>query len=349
MLSLAFTTPPAFAQEPTNNYLEGKIVEVLRVTEIESAGSLITSQVFRVELVSGSSIEAESGIDQSANRTYETGDKVIVRKNLDPEGNESYIVTDYVRRDSLLALTVLFILVTLIITRRWGLTSIIGMIYSFFIIFKILLPQILAGSDPITVTIISALFIIPVTFYLSHGINTKTTTAIMGTLIALVITGALATFFVYTSKLSGLSSEESGFLFAFFGEKINTRGLLLAGIIIGSLGVLDDVTISQAAVVEELKKSNVKLSSKELFQASMRVGHDHITSMVNTLILVYAGASLPLLLLFLDSSQKLGTVINQEIIAEEIIRTLVSSIGIVLAVPITSMIASANAAKKHFS
>jgi len=189
------------------------------------------------------------------------------------------------------------------------------------------------------------LFIIPITFYLSHGFNKKTTVAVGGTVIALIITGILAGIFVEAAKLTGFASEEAGFLQVAKQGLVNIKGLLLAGIIIGVLGVLDDVTVSQSAIVFQLKQANAKIKAGELYKRAMDVGKDHISSMVNTLVLVYTGAALPLLLLFIDNPHPFSEVVNYEIIADEIVRTLVGSIGLVLAVPITTLIASLTAEK----
>jgi uncharacterized membrane protein len=210
---------------------------------------------------------------------------------------------------------------------------------SFAIIFSYILPTISSGADPIITAIIGSLLIIPATFYLSHGFNKKTTVAIIGTVISLLIVGALAGYFVDAAKLTGFASEEAAFLQVALGGTVNIRGLLLAGIIIGVLGVLDDITISQSSIVSELKLASPKIKFKELYTRAMNVGQDHISSMVNTLVLVYTGAALPLLLLFLNNSQPISQLISNELIADEIVRTLVGSIGLVLAVPITTLIA----------
>lgn len=309
--------------------------------------SEVDGELIKVEGPANESFEAFFPYTTLSNSlSPKPGDRVILQSNESPqEGTPPYVISDFDRRRPLLILGILFILVTILITRIWGLRSFFGLFYSFFILFRLLLPQLLAGQDPVGISIVAALLIVPVTFYLSHGFNAKTNSAIIGTFCALVVTGLLAVLFVSQASLTGLSSEEAGFLLAFMGESLNTRGLLLAGIIIGTLGVLDDVTISQASVVYELRAANPKLSGKELFVRAMRVGHDHISSMVNTLVLVYTGASLPLLLLFLDSSQSLSLALNHEIFAEEIVRTLVGSIGLMLAVPFTTLVATLNRAR----
>jgi uncharacterized membrane protein len=236
-------------------------------------------------------------------------------------------------------LLAIFVTTAILIGGWQGLTSLLGMVVSFGVIFMFILPQIALGKDPVGVVVIGSLAIIPATFLLSHGVNKKTGIAILGTLISLVITGFFAHFFVNTAKLTGFASEEAGFLQVYNPGLINMKGLLLAGIIIGLLGVLDDITISQAAIVAELKATDTKLAIGDLYKKAMRIGKDHIASMINTLVLVYTGAALPLLLLFINNPHSFLEVINYEIIADEVVRTLVGSIGLMLAVPITTIIA----------
>jgi uncharacterized membrane protein len=181
--------------------------------------------------------------------------------------------------------------------------------------------------------------ILLVSYYLTHGLNRKTTIAILGTLAALLITGLLASVFAGASALSGLGAEETAFLLDRFPIG-NFYNLLLASIIIGSLGVLDDITISQASIVSELSLANRKLGKYELYVRAMRIGHDHISSLVNTLVLVYAGSALPLLLLFVTSDASTMQLLNYEAVAEEVVRTLVGSIGLITAVPLTTAIAA---------
>ncbi len=270
---------------------------------------------------------------------YTVGDRLVINSIKDIEGKDSYYIADYVRRGALFWLLILFIILTVIIGSWQGAFSFLGMGLSFSVIFIFILPQILAGSDPVTVVITGAFIIIPVTFLLSHGVNKKTIIAIGGTLISLVMTGILANIFVQAARLTGFATEEAGFLLTYRPGAINMKGLLLAGIIIGVLGVLDDITVSQSAIVEQLHQANPQLSLNDLYKKAMAVGRDHIASMVNTLILVYTGAALPLLLLFVNNPQPFSQIINYEIIADEIVRTLVGSIGLIIAVPITTAIA----------
>lgn len=308
-----------FAQE---NTYEGRITRIL-----EENGSYQ-----KLEITSkNKKYEIENGLYESTqNIRYKLNDNVVVTDGM---------IVDFVRRPVLAYLFAIFVVLTVLIAGKWGLASILGMGYSFYVIFKFILPMIIKGYDAVTVAIIGAVFIIPVTFCLSHGINKKTVTAIVGTIISMIVVGILSFLFVNMAKLTGFAVEEAGFLQYQLGDLINMKGILLAGIIISTLGVMDDITISQSSVVEELQDANPKLAKKELFVRSMRVGKDHISSMVNTLVLVYAGASLPLLLLFVNNPHPFNEIINYEIIADEIVRTLVGSIGLILAVPITTYIA----------
>lgn len=249
------------------------------------------------------------------------------------------IVGEKYRLPSLVSLTVLFVVVVLLVSGTHGARSLLGLVFSFVVIFKFVLPQILTGSNPIAVALLASIVILMVSYFLSHGVNSKSIIAIVGTLGALIVTGVLAVGYGNLVGLTGLGSEETGFLLDTLPRESFYK-LMLAGMIIGSLGVLDDITISQASIVEELKRANHRLRMSELFISAMRVGHDHIASLVNTLILVYAGSALPLLLLFLVSQIGYVDLLNYEALAEEIVRTLVASIGLVSAVPLTTLIAS---------
>lgn len=273
---------------------------------------------------------------------YKIGDKLMIYQDQD-----NFFIADQVRTNALLVLFLIFIFFVLLISRWRGLGSLLGMAFSFLVIIYFILPRIAAGANPIIIAILGSLFIIPATFYPSHGMSHKTTIAVFSTLIALIMTGFLASFFISFAKLSGLSSEEAGFLQAMNPGLFNMQGLLLAGVIIGVLGVLDDVTVSQAAIVEQLKITDPNLKTGELYNKAMEVGHDHISSMVNTLVLVYAGASLPLLLLFNDAARPFSEIVNYEIIADEVVRTLVGSIGLILAVPISTFLSAILIGKRN--
>jgi len=271
---------------------------------------------------------------------FERGDRVMVTPVRRSNGVVAYEIVDAVRRDALLLLAATFVVLTLAVARLRGAASLLSMALSFLLLFTFVLPRISAGADPILVTIAAATVIIPTSFYLSHGLSRKTTAAVAGTLAALLVTGALARVTTRAARLSGLSSDEAMFLQASAGADFDMRGLLLASILIGLLGILDDVTISQAAVVNQLRSASPHMPVRELVRRAMDVGTDHIASLVNTLVLVYTSTALPLILLFTSGQAPFREVVNYEIVAEEIVRTLVASIGLILAVPVTTVIAA---------
>lgn len=341
------------AQDET---LEARVEKIIEEKEIIPMGSEQPQlyQKLKLLVTKGSlkdqEITVENGnVAVANNLKYKVNDKVILTSGKDLDGNDYFTIIDYIRRDSLTLLLVLFVISAVIIAKWRGLLSLASMGVSFLIIFSFILPRILAGSNPVLIAILGSLIIIPVSFFLSHGFSKKTFVAIAGTFIALIITGVLSNIFIEITKLTGFVSEEAGFLQSYNPGLINMKGLLLAGIIIGALGVLDDITISQSAIVFQLKEANEKLKFDELYKRAMNVGQDHISSMVNTLVLVYTGAALPLLLLFINNPHPFSEIINYEIIADEIVRTLVGSIGLILAVPITTIFASFIATQKHKS
>jgi len=320
---------------------EATVTQIIEEKEIEVMGYSQLYQKLELELSTPNhkKIIIENGNQPMANITkYAVNNRVLVSITPGLEGEE-YVITDFIRRDSLVLLSIIFVILLIVIAKWKGFSSLLGMIFTFFIVFTFILPKLLAGNNPILIAIGASLVIVPVSFYLAHGINKKTTLAIISSAISLVITALLASIFTQIGHLTGLSSEEAGMLSIEQGS-LNMKGILLAGIVIGALGVLDDITISQAAIVDELANTAKLTKAKDLYNRSMAIGKDHITSMVNTLFLAYAGASLPLLLIFTNNPHPFSEIINYELIAEEIIRTLVGSIGLILAVPITTIIAA---------
>jgi len=269
-------------------------------------------------------------------RQYRVGDKVVVYH---PEGTEIYTIADVVRRPVLGWLFAFFVLAALLVGQWQGVTSLLGLAASFFLIFFWIVPRIAAGANPITMVILGCVVIIPLMFILSHGWNQTTLVAMVATLLAMMFTGGLVVIFVNLARLTGLASEEAGFLLAMNPDLLDFQKLLIAGMLFATLGVLDDVTISQAAIVAELREADPSIDFWRLYAQASKIGRDHIASMINTLILVYAGASFPLLLLFHHSRESFGMVLNYEIIADEIVRTLTGSIGLIMAVPLTTLLA----------
>ncbi len=290
------------------------------------------SEVIAVD-PSGSTLQAQ-GLD------LRTGDKVVVAKVRHVSGSFRYAVVDVYRTPWLIVLTLVFAIMVVAAGGFHGVRSLVGLVVTFAVVIGVLVPGILQGYSPIAVSLVACGLVVFITLYLVHGFSMKTTTAVLGTLMALGFTGALAGWAVDYTRLTGLGTEEAAFLQLATGGSIDIRGLLLGGIILGALGVIDDVTVSQAAIVFELQRANPALGVAELFRRGMNVGRDHIASTVNTLVLAYTGASMPLLLLFTIGGSRWDTLVSQEMLAVEVVRTLVGSAGIVTAVPVTSLVAA---------
>jgi uncharacterized membrane protein len=233
----------------------------------------------------------------------------------------------------------LFVVSTILLSGWKGVRSLVAMAFSFAVIMGFILPRILAGDNPVLVTTIGAFVILMTTLYVVYGWALKTHAAVLGILLALTITGTMAYYAIGFSRLTGFSSEESMFLTQQLSIVIDLRGLVLSSIIIGTLGVLDDLVITQTSAVFELHHANPELRFGSLYQRAMRVGQDHVAATVNTLVLAYTGAALPLLLLVTLAGEQFNTFINREFVAEEVVRTLVGSLGLIAAVPITTGLA----------
>jgi uncharacterized membrane protein len=267
------------------------------------------------------------------------GDVLIMEAQM-MNGEYRFIIADLSRRPILIWLLILFTIVALAVGGMATLRSVFGMGLSIILLFAVLLPQIMAGHSPLLVSVVGSFVIMTVTFLVTHGWNAKMWSALVGTAFSLAVTAVLAMLFTQWGRIFGLGDENVGFLLQTF-PNLDTRGLLLAGIIIGTLGTLDDVTISQASSVFELKSANPPLTMRQLYQGAMRIGRDHIAGAVNTLVLAYAGASLSLLLLIATNAGQESwlTLISRESFASEIVRTFVGSLGLLAAIPATNYIA----------
>ena len=266
------------------------------------------------------------------------GDDIYVNMTVLADGSASFSFYDYQRATPMWVLTTAFIAAVLVLGRWRGLGAIAGLAASLWIIVKFLLPSILDGHSPVMVAIVASSLIAFVALYLAHGFTVPTSVALLGTFASLAVTAVLSLLFVAWSNLTGLSDESALYLTS-LGISVDLQGIVLAGFVIGALGVLDDVTVTQVSAVLELRAAQPELTRGQLYRSAVRIGRDHISSTVNTLFLAYAGAALPLLLLFTQAGQGVGSLAGREIIATEIIRSLVGSIGLVSAVPITTWLA----------
>ncbi len=269
-----------------------------------------------------------------------TGDRVVLTYEPRAPVASRYQITDFQRGQPLALLAIVFAVAVVAFARWRGLAALGGLVVSFAVLLGFVLPAILAGSPPVLVAVVGAAVIMLAVLYLTHGISVRTSVAVIGTMSSLALTGALGLLFTATAKFTGLAGEEAATVGAVY-TGVDVRGLLLAGIVIGSLGVLDDVTVTQAATVTELSRADPGMSKLDVYRAAARVGREHVASTVNTLVLAYAGASLPLLLLFSAGGRSVRDLVTNEAVAQEVVRSAVGSIGIVAAVPITTALAVA--------
>ncbi|MCL7452068.1 MAG: YibE/F family protein [Anaerolineae bacterium] len=325
--------------------LRAEVIAVLEQGLIEQGEFQQPYQVLRLRIVEGplqgQEVEVEYGTMRptSEDRLFRPGDQVIVDRTRTLDGDDFYSVSDYVRGRALLWLTLLFVAGTLLLSGWQGLRSLLGMAISLVVIGAFIVPQILDGRNPVLVAVVGSVLMMGASLYLVYGWKGKTHVAVAGLFLSLLLTGALAVWFVGQARLSGFGAEEAAFL-QVAGVQLDPQGLLLAGIMIGVLGALDDIAIGQSSAIFELSKASPGLSWRSLFRHGMTIGRDHIAAMVNTLLLAYVGAALPLVLLFTVYAESLGITLNREIIAEEVVRTLVGSLGLLAGVPLTSLIAS---------
>ena len=275
----------------------------------------------------------------------EIGDQILVSVSSLPDGTLSAYFTDFYRGRSLLILLATFVGFSILVSGWKGVRSIFGIGLSLVVIIVIILPGIQQGKDPLLTSVFGSFFFVAYSLYIIYGWNVKTHAAVAGSLIALSITGILAIIFVSQTQLTGYGDENMFYITQLTQNTLNVRNLLLAGILIGTLGVLDDLVISQASAVFELYRNNPGQDFKTLYRSAMNIGQDHIAATVNTLVLAYAGAALPMLLLFSIRSVDYRLAVNLEFIAEEIVRTLVGSLGLFASVPITTALAALIAVK----
>ncbi|MES9520145.1 YibE/F family protein [Streptomyces capoamus] len=272
-------------------------------------------------------------------RQLHQGERVVVAYEPSAPRELQYAVTDVDRKFPMALLAGIFAVAVVVVGRLRGVMALVALAVSFLVLTLFILPAILQGSNPLLVAVVGASAIMLIALYMCHGLSARTSVAVLGTLISLSLIGVLGSLFIGWAALTGNTDDSTGLIHGLY-PSIDMSGLLLAGVIIGSLGVLDDVTVTQTSAVWELHEANPSMGWRGLYRAGIRIGRDHIASVVNTLVLAYAGAALPLLLLFSIAQSSVGTVANSELVAEEIVRTLVGSIGLVASVPVTTALAA---------
>lgn len=338
----------SFKGQPSiKEVINGKVLSILAEREtilnIGNKDKIVKEQDILVE------ITLEDGSKKEINvlndyKIVEKGDSIFISESIF-EGSEFGVVN--VNRTKELVFLFIFFIVLVILTSGWkGFYSLVGLLFTFAVIFVFMVPQILKGTGPVLVGIVSATIILIPTLYLSYGLNKKSVAAFLGIIIALSFVGIASSYFISTLQFTGFSSELSTYLDMETSSVINLIGLIIAGIIIAAVGVLDDVAVIQSSAVFSLARTNPTLRGFKLFKEAMYIGKDHISAVVNTLVLAYTGASLPLIILLYIRKMPIDYFVSLEMITEEIARTLISSSGILLAVPLTTLIATIMANKK---
>ncbi len=350
-LSFAATTKPTSLSKapptPVESYETANVTRILSQGEKVIQGQKNPYQKLQLYILDGS--------DKGKTITLTYGDLVTIRSNQEVSQGQTVVLlksvlsqqttlelVDVYRLTNLYPIAILFLIIVLLVARLKGLGAVVGLGISLAVIILFVVPQILAGQDPLLASIVGALIIMVATMYLAHGFSQKTNIALISTSLALVLTGILSYVAVHITFLTGLGSEDASSLQFGSTSTINFQGLLLGGIIIGSLGVLEDITTGLAASIQELSKANSKLKFGQLVSSGMRIGSEHIAALVNTIVLAYAGVGLPIFLFIVinPNHQPLWFIINSELIMEEIVRTLAGSIGLILAVPLTAVFAA---------
>lgn len=326
------------------NYFTGEVIEVLEQQTISPEDQLFIQRLAvirndskeRVEVIAGSEFQPIN-----AQQLLKPGTKVVLAEQTLFDGTKEIVISDVYRMNILYWLLALFIVVVVIVGGIKGAASFLGMFASLVILLLYVIPQILSGANPLLIGLLGSLLIGSVTIYISHGVSIKSHIALVSMCSVLLLVAGLAVMAVKAAQLVGLGSEEAYFLQFTDTARINLQGLLLGGILLGALGVLDDITVSQVSIVFELFDTKKSLSWIELYERGLAVGKDHVASLVNTLVLAYAGANLPLfLLLVLNEQSPTWVTLNSDILVEEIIRTIAGSIGLVLAVPLSTFLAA---------
>jgi uncharacterized membrane protein len=336
---------------PFSEYYRAKVIKIIH-EETEQYGNSQPSiiQTVLIQILTGTEKDKEIEINNkdalgvTEAQKLRLNDQIVIGKIQNSPGENEppqYVILDKYRLPSIGIIISIFFGLAIVFGKIRGLTASIGLMFSIFLLVYFIAPNIIAGKDPILVSLIGSCLIVAVSIFFSHGFNESSALSTISTYITLGLATTMAVYFVNITKLFGLGSSDAAYLQTGLAGSINLKGLLLGGIIIGTLGILDDVTTTQTATIKELITTDPKLTFRELYTKGIRVGKEHIASLVNTLVLAYAGASLPLFLLFtITTNQPTWTVINSEFIAEEIVRTLLGSSALIIAVPISTMIAA---------
>ncbi len=336
---------PSEAADMQGHIYKAEVVAILETGTVQLGDREQAYQRARIRLLEGPLAGTEVEIDFGKRQTLpadmhlNVGDEILVNVLRRPDGVLVVYFMDFVRLRPMFTLFLVFAFFSVVVGGWKGVRGLIGMAFSFGVIFLFILPQILEGKNPVVVTVLGSALLLGITLYLIYGWTLKTHAAVLGILSALVLTGVLAQYFVVLTRLTGFGSEDALYLIQFSTISIDTRGLVLAGMLVGALGVLDDLAITQASVVFQLFAAAPHMPFGTLYRRAMQVGRDHVAATVNTLVLAYTGGALPMLLLFYVTNEHPLQVLNYEFVAQEIVSMMVGSLGLIAAVPLTNLLA----------
>jgi len=342
LVMAAVLAPAGFAlaqSEVVSEIWRARMLDVVSQETEQPEGTIERPfQVIRAELLSGSRKGETVEVVNDHLRIGE-GDTFFLQFVRDAEGEETFQAIDRDRLPVLLGLFAVFAIVIMAFGGKQGARSLTSLVGSFFVILYLLLPQLLKGAPPVLMSVLVSGIVLVLALYSTHGWRRTTHAAFLGTVSTVALTGILASLAVRAAELTGFSSEEAVYLNNSLRGALDARGLLLGGIIIGILGILDDIAITQASVVAELKSVGERLTNAEIYRRALRVGKEHVGALVNTLALAYTGSALPLLLVFVSERTPALVALNSETVATEIVRTIVGSLGLIMAVPLTTALA----------
>jgi len=341
---ICFLPQGLLAQEVHQEFQETVTAEVLEILKqyeriIMGTAASTTVQQMRVLIKSGEKSGEVVRLDNDL-VVLSSGDKIFVDRFLAIDGTEYYLFKDVERRLPLALIVVVFVVLVIWLSGFQGVRALLSLVLSIGSILFLLIPALLAGYSPALTSLAISGVILSVSLFLTHGFKPRVFITFLGTFGSVLITCLIAGLWVSWMRFTGFGDDASVYLNFASGGTLDLTGLLLGGIIIGLLGVLDDVSITQSSVVQELKAANPNFGFKELYLRALRVGKDHVGSLVNTLAMAYVGVSLPLILFLSYSEASMMVLINQEIVAAEILRIVVGSIGLLLAVPLTTAMAA---------
>jgi uncharacterized membrane protein len=328
-------------QPPGTTYPDATVqsLQTVDCSDGSASGQQLTCGTAVVEVTDGDGAGDFVSIDlppEVVGAGIEVGDGFVLTRSIDPaSGDPSYAFADFQRSTPVITLALAFVLVVAAVARLRGVAALVGLGFAFVVLLQFILPGILTESSPTLVTLVGSAAIMFVVLYLAHGFSARTTTALIGTLFGLVLVAVMGALAVSSARLLGFSSEETIQLQT-YDPTLDFSGLVLAGITVAGLGVLNDVTITQASAIWQLHEVDPTMSARQLFARGMTVGRDHIASTIYTIVFAYAGASLPVLLLIEIYERPLWTTLTGSQLGEEVIRTLVGAIALVLAVPVTT-------------